>query len=123
MKLRNKETGEVESLHYGPAQEAVKAGTHDFIDPADANGTSAEAAEAIQAGAASGDQVNDGAQSPASTETGGDQTDGGDGNQDGEINPASHSKDELLEIAEQRGVDADESMTKAEIADAINAAS
>lgn len=87
MKMRNKETGEVESLHYGPAQEAFRAGTHDYVEPDDANGQSEEAA----AGRAA-------------------QT----------VNPDEHTKDELLQIARERNVDADQSWTKAEIADAIN---
>lgn len=37
MKVRNIETGEVETLRHGPATEAVNAGTHEFVndDPAD----------------------------------------------------------------------------------------
>jgi hypothetical protein len=39
----------------------------------------------------------------------------------GEVKSADYKKDDLLKIAEDRGVDVDESMTKDEIADAINA--
>ncbi len=32
MQVRNKETGEVETLRHGPATDAVTAGTHEFVN-------------------------------------------------------------------------------------------
>ncbi len=32
MQVRNKETGEIETLRHGPATDAVTAGTHDFVN-------------------------------------------------------------------------------------------
>ncbi|MBU1313607.1 MAG: hypothetical protein KJ947_11585 [Alphaproteobacteria bacterium] len=32
MMLRNKTTGEIEHLRYGPATNAVSAGTHEFVN-------------------------------------------------------------------------------------------
>lgn len=34
MQVRNKETGEVETLRHGPATDAVTAGTHEFVNVA-----------------------------------------------------------------------------------------
>lgn len=32
MQVRNKSTGDIETLRYGPAMAAVEAGTHEFVN-------------------------------------------------------------------------------------------
>lgn len=35
MQVRNKKTGEIETLRHGPATDAVTAGTHEFVNMED----------------------------------------------------------------------------------------
>ncbi|WP_099863711.1 hypothetical protein [Pararhizobium haloflavum] len=72
-----------------------------------------EAEEDAEEGTEAGDEGAEGGVDPAD--------EGAEGATDEPVDPSDHTKDELIEMAEKSGVEVKSSMTKAEIAEAINA--
>jgi len=88
MQVKDKKSGDVETLRYSAAIDAVTAGTHEFVNTADTDNPSEASSET-----APGGEVSE-----------------------------KMTKEELLAIAAERGVEIDPAKTKAEIVAAINAA-
>lgn len=51
MLVKNKETGEIETLRHGPATDAVEAGTHEFVNLDEDGGPSEEVVKPAKASA------------------------------------------------------------------------
>ncbi|RAI01106.1 hypothetical protein DLJ53_17985 [Acuticoccus sediminis] len=100
MKLKDISTGEVVGMRYAMAMAAVEAGTHEIVNEG-------EPAREERVGAEPGGEGE------------GDDA-GGDANHGGDLD--GMTKDELLAVAKERGLNAKPAMSKAEILAALRSA-
>lgn len=125
MRVKNKETGEVVGMHYGPAMEAVAAGTHEVVNEDAAGiapGTDAELKaerEAGDTGTVSGGSARP--EQPLPEGAGGGEGGPADANGDGKVDEfEAMTKEQLLAEAQKRGLgDVRPAMRKDEIIAAL----